>query len=94
VLKPSLLLLDEPLSALDVHTYVAVRNSLRERIKKDRIPCIVVLHNPLDATALGDKAFVLDLGRVILSGSPDIVLRERPEPRETITTDGRDSNGL
>jgi ABC-type sugar transport system ATPase subunit len=78
VLKPSLLLLDEPLSALDAQTYVVVRASLRERIRKDRTLCIVVLHNPMDAIALGDKAFVLDLGRVIFSGTPDHVFRESP----------------
>jgi ABC-type sulfate/molybdate transport systems ATPase subunit len=93
-IKPSLLLLDEPLSALDAHTYGAVRNSLRERIKRDRIPCIVVLHNPLDATALGDKAYKLDLGQVILSGKPDIILRAGQEPREIKTTDERGVDGL
>jgi ABC-type sulfate/molybdate transport systems ATPase subunit len=94
VLKPSLLLLDEPLSALDAHTYIAVRDNLCERIKTDRIPCIIVLHNPLDATALGDKAFVLDLGRVLLAGKPDVILREMPGLRETSTTNGRDIDGL
>ena len=77
--RPSLLLLDEPLSALDVRTRVRVRDCLSERIKRDRTPCIVVLHDPRDAAMLGDKAYVLDLGQVVLSGDPRGVLSKGPE---------------
>ena len=73
--RPVLLLLDEPLSALDMQTYASIRGDLRERIKKDRTPCVIVLHNPLDTLALGDKAYMLDLGRVIASGAPFVVLK-------------------
>ncbi|OPY27183.1 MAG: Trehalose/maltose import ATP-binding protein MalK [Methanocella sp. PtaU1.Bin125] len=86
-IKPSLLLLDEPLSALDIQTSARVRDCLRERIKKDGIPCIVVLHNPLDAVTLGDRACVLDLGQVVLTGKPGDLIMDWPagcltQPRE------------
>ena len=76
--RPRLLLLDEPLSALDIRASARMRDGLRERIKKERLPCIVILHNPADAVAMGDRVYVLDLGQVVLSGHPDRVLATRP----------------
>jgi molybdate transport system ATP-binding protein len=74
VIRPALLLLDEPLSALDARTHGAMREVLRERIKKRRIPAILVLHGLRDALELGDKIYVLDRGQVALSGKPDEIL--------------------
>lgn len=76
VIRPELLLMDEPMSALDARTHAAVRESLRVRLKKDRIDSIIVLHNLSDALALGDRACVIDRGRVMLSGTPAEVLKQ------------------
>lgn len=75
VIEPALLLLDEPLSALDREMHDTIMENLRERLKKDRITSIVVLHNNRDALELGHKVCVLDRGRVVFSGTPEEVLR-------------------
>jgi molybdate transport system ATP-binding protein len=74
VVQPSLMLLDEPLSALDREIHDSIRESLRKRLKSDRITSIVALHNDSDALALGQTMCVLDRGRVLQSGTPAEVL--------------------
>ncbi len=76
VVEPALLLLDEPLSALDARSYSTMRDVLRERIKRSRIPGILVLHSLRDAQEMGDKVYVLENGQVALSGDPAEILRE------------------
>lgn len=76
VVKPTLLLMDEPMSALDARTHEAIRESLRARLKSDHITSVIVLHSAGDAMALGDKVCVIDRGCVELSGLPWEVLRQ------------------
>jgi len=70
VTQPKLLLLDEPLSALDVSTRSHVRAELKELLKKLAIPTIVVTHDYEDARVLADRVAVMDQGKVIQSGTP------------------------
>jgi molybdate transport system ATP-binding protein len=69
------LLLDEPLSALDLATRRALRGELRRILTG--LPCatIYVTHAPLEATAFGDAILVLEEGRASQSGSRDELLR-------------------
>ena len=67
---PSLLLLDEPLSALDVPTRMKVRGELRELLRRLAIPSIVVTHDWEEALALGDQMVVLKDGQVLQQGTP------------------------
>jgi molybdenum ABC transporter molybdate-binding protein len=67
---PRLLLLDEPLSALDVSARVSVRAELASLIKRLDIPVIVVTHDYEDVRVLADRVIVLDAGRALQSGSP------------------------
>lgn len=76
VIEPALLLMDEPMSALDARTHAAVRESLRARLKKDKITTVIVLHSLGDALSLGDRVCVLDRGQVISSGAPAEVLKQ------------------
>lgn len=76
VVEPALLLLDEPLSALDSRSYSTIRGVLRERIKRAGIPGIIALHSLRDAQEMGDKVYMLENGQVALSGDPAKVLRE------------------
>jgi molybdate transport system ATP-binding protein len=67
--RPQLLLLDEPLSALDGPTRLRLRGDLRELLKQLRIPTVLVTHDRTEAMALGDQFIVMDGGRVVQRGS-------------------------
>ncbi|WP_170293458.1 ABC transporter ATP-binding protein [Thermogemmatispora aurantia] len=77
VLQPRLLLLDEPLAALDVQTQREVRQELRRLLGEIGITTIFVTHNHLEALLFGDQILVLDNGQVIQQGSRRELL-ERP----------------
>jgi molybdate transport system ATP-binding protein len=73
---PEILLLDEPLSALDAHTKVDVRAELQELLAGLEIPALLVTHDFEDAAALADRLGVLVDGELRQSGSPaDLVAR-------------------
>jgi molybdate transport system ATP-binding protein len=80
VLSPRLLLLDEPLSALDLQTRRAVRGELRALLK--RLPCVTVYvtHSPVEALVFGDQIVVLEQGRVAQAGSREDLLRRPRSP--------------
>jgi molybdate transport system ATP-binding protein len=80
VTQPSILLLDEPLSALDHPTQSRIMNDLRRWNAEQRIPVLYVTHSHREAYALGERVVVLDRGRVLTSGSPHEVL-DQPEQR-------------
>ncbi|MCY0902205.1 MAG: molybdate ABC transporter substrate-binding protein, partial [Firmicutes bacterium] len=67
--KPRLLLLDEPLSALDVSTRGHVRSELRGLLDLIDIPCVVVTHDYEDARVLGHEIVVMDRGHVVQRGT-------------------------
>ena len=67
--RPRLLLLDEPLSALDRPTGDELREELRTLIRALGIPAYVVSHDRADALALADQTVLLDEGRIIQSGT-------------------------
>jgi molybdopterin-binding protein len=62
--RPRLLLLDEPLAALDAHTRTTVRAELRELLRELGLPAVVVTHDFEDAAALADTVGVLVEGRL------------------------------
>jgi molybdate transport system ATP-binding protein len=66
--RPRLLLLDEPLSALDVPTREQLRRELRRLLAGLRVPALIVTHDRTEALALGDCVVILDEGRVRQSG--------------------------
>jgi molybdate transport system ATP-binding protein len=80
VTKPSLLLLDEPLSALDHAIQSRLMDDLRRASESGRIPMVYVTHSHREVYTLGERALVIDNGRVIASGTPHEVL-DRPEQR-------------
>ena len=75
VLSPRLLLLDEPLSSLDLQTRRAVRGELKALLT--RLPCVTVYvtHSPVEALVFGDQIVVLESGRVAQAGSREELLR-------------------
>jgi molybdate transport system ATP-binding protein len=75
VREPDLLLLDEPLSALDARTKLEVRAELRRHLADFSGPAVVVSHDPIDAMALADKVAVIEHGRIVQAGAPREVAR-------------------
>ena len=75
VTDPVVLLLDEPLSALDLATKATILDDLREWNSSHGIPIVYVTHSPEEAFALGEHVVVVEAGRVIAKGSPQDVLR-------------------
>ena len=71
--RPQLLLLDEPLSALDAPTRTALCSELRTLLRGLAIPCVVVTHDWTEALTLGDHIAVVDGGRVLQTGTPQDV---------------------
>ncbi len=74
IIEPDLLLLDEPLSALDVRKQAAMRRELRERIHACHVPSIIVTHDLRDVACIGDRACLLERGKVALTGGADEVM--------------------
>jgi molybdate transport system ATP-binding protein len=68
VRRPGLLLLDEPLSALDAPTREQLRRDLRRLLREQGMPTLVVTHDRVEATALGDAVLIMDGGQVCQSG--------------------------
>jgi molybdate transport system ATP-binding protein len=78
VTEPSVLLLDEPLSALDQTIQSHIMDDLRRANETRRIPMLYVTHSHREVYTLGHQAVVIDTGRVIARGTPHEVL-DRPE---------------
>jgi molybdate transport system ATP-binding protein len=70
-----MLLLDEPLAALDARTRLEVRTDLRRHLTDFAGPSIVVTHDPLEALVLADRILVLEDGRIVQEGTPAEVAR-------------------
>jgi molybdate transport system ATP-binding protein len=75
--SPRLLLMDEPLAALDVSTRAGVRRDLRRRLREFSGVNLLVTHDPLEAIALADRLVVIEGGRIVQTGTPAEVA-ERP----------------
>jgi molybdate transport system ATP-binding protein len=72
---PALLLLDEPLAALDAKTRLDVQSELRRHLADFAGPCLLVTHDPLEALVLADRLLVLEDGRIVQDGTPAHVAR-------------------
>jgi molybdate transport system ATP-binding protein len=84
VAVPRVLLLDEPLSALDVGARADVRDLLRRELRRFDGVRILVAHDPLDALTLADRVVILEAGEVSQTGTPDEI---RAAPRTQYAAD-------
>lgn len=76
--RPALLLLDEPLAAIDVSARAALRRDLRNQLTGAEGIRVVVTHDPLDAMAMADRLVVLENGRITQEGTlQDVTARPR-----------------
>jgi iron(III) transport system ATP-binding protein len=84
VINPPLLLLDEPLAALDVKLRVELRAMVRELQLESGITTVFVTHDQEEALALSDVVAVMDRGRIVQIGSPRELYIQ---PRSTYAAD-------
>jgi molybdate transport system ATP-binding protein len=68
--EPRLLLLDEPLSAVDVSAKADLRASIARLIGTFAGPCVLVAHDPIDALTLADRIAIIEGGRIVQTGTP------------------------
>ncbi|MEO3811514.1 ABC transporter ATP-binding protein [Sphaerisporangium sp. B11E5] len=73
--QPRVLLLDEPLAALDAHTRLEIRSRLRRHLGDFDGATVLVTHDPLDAMVLADRLIVIENGAVVQEGAPGEVAR-------------------
>ncbi|MFI0808505.1 ABC transporter ATP-binding protein [Streptomyces echinatus] len=74
-IRPRLLLLDEPLAALDARTRLEIRAQLRRHLAEFEAVSVLVTHDPLDAMVLADRLVVVEHGRVVQEGTPADIAR-------------------
>jgi molybdate transport system ATP-binding protein len=74
VTDPAVLLLDEPLAALDAATKATIIDDLRQWNQAHRIPILYVTHSREEVFALGERVIVLDGGRIVVQGTPHEVI--------------------
>ncbi|HEU4947706.1 MAG TPA: ABC transporter ATP-binding protein [Kribbella sp.] len=78
--RPELLLLDEPLAALDAGTTLHVRAELGQHLQRYEGRTLLVTHDPLDAMVLADRLVIIEGGRIVQEGAPtEIARRPRTE---------------
>ncbi|MEU2183850.1 ABC transporter permease [Streptomyces thermolilacinus] len=78
--RPRLLLLDEPLAALDQTTRARVRHALRQHLAGFPGVCLIVTHDPVEAVSLADHVLVLEDGRLVQYAEPAEVARHPRSP--------------
>ncbi len=77
---PRLLLLDEPMAALDAGVRGSVRHQLRHDLRAFRGSCVMVTHDPLDAAAIADRLVIIEAGRLVQQGTlQQVTSRPRSE---------------
>jgi molybdate transport system ATP-binding protein len=74
-ITPELLLLDEPLSALDVGSRADVRRDLKRALARFEGVRLIVTHDPTEALTLADRVVVLESGRIVQAGPPGDITR-------------------
>lgn len=77
IIEPQLLLLDEPLAALDVSARRKMRTTLSDDLARHNTPIIIATHDRRDLDALCERAYVIEAGNIVQSG-PIQELREQP----------------
>ncbi|WP_375399397.1 ABC transporter ATP-binding protein [uncultured Amnibacterium sp.] len=93
VRRPALLLLDEPLAAIDAESRPAVRERIRADLADFDGSAIVVTHDVRDADALADQVVVLDAGRLLQMGTLAHLRAAPVDPVVTLLLKGQRQNG-
>jgi len=75
VIRPDVLLLDEPLSNLDARLRLELRSEIRRICKASEITTIYVTHDQKEALSMSDRAAIIDHGRIVQVGAPGELYR-------------------
>ena len=78
--QPRVLLLDEPLTALDAKLRDTLRADINHLLRSLGITAVYVTHDRAEAMALGDRIIVMDKGRIAQTGTPQEIYRAPPAP--------------
>lgn len=78
VMKPKILLLDEPLSALDGVIKESIKEKIRQIARDYRLTTIIVTHDPEEALTLSDKVLIVNEGQISQYGKPEEII-EMPQ---------------
>ena len=74
VIRPRVLLMDEPLSNLDAKMRMQMRDVILDLVQEARITTVFVTHDQEEALAMSDKVAIMDQGRIIESGAPQALI--------------------
>lgn len=75
VMKPRILLLDEPLSALDGVIKESIKDRIKKIAKEYQLTTIIVTHDPEEALTLSDKVLILNKGGIAQFGKPEEIIQ-------------------
>ena len=78
--SPRILLLDEPLSALDAQVRVRLRGEIRALQQRLRVTTVMVTHDQEEALTMADRILVMDRGRLVQQGTPDEIYHAPATP--------------
>ena len=76
VMKPKILLLDEPLSALDGVIKESIKQKIKEIARDFKLTTIIVTHDPEEALTLSDKVFIVNEGQISQFGTPEEIIKK------------------
>lgn len=84
VMKPKILLLDEPLSALDGVIKESIKDKIKQIAKEYCLTTIIVTHDPEEALSLSDKVMILNGGTILQYAKPEEIIHE---PKDEFVTE-------
>lgn len=84
VMKPKILLLDEPLSALDGVIKESIKAKIKQIAKEFNLTTIIVTHDPEEALSLSDKVMIINGGKILQYSTPDEIIHE---PKDGFVTE-------
>lgn len=76
VMKPKILLLDEPLSALDGVIKESIKAKIKEIAREFNLTTIIVTHDPEEALTLSDRVLIINNGKISQFGKPEEIIKE------------------
>lgn len=76
VMKPKILLLDEPLSALDGVIKESIKNKIKQIARDYNLTTIIVTHDPEEALTISDRVLIINDGKIEQFGTPEVIMKK------------------